>query len=152
MHLVEMQSGAAMTGWNHESARLFAIDIAMTVLRRNATVVSEVDRQTLTARLHEARTLVVSERDDELGFLQAALEANLALARTGRARWVWLTAIDTMIPNPYRAALITTRNALAMGSSEAFVDLGTSLRDRLSARLDEGSLLSNEPGPLFLSA
>lgn len=152
MHLVDMQSGAPMVGWNPESARLFAIDTAMTVLRRNATAISEIDRQNLTARLHEARTLVVSERDDELGFLQAALEANLALAHSPRSRWVWLTAIDTLIPNPYRAALITTRNALAMGSSEAFVDLATSLRDRLSARLEEGSLHTTGPGPLFLTA
>lgn len=149
MHLVDMRSGASTVGWNAESARLFALDTAMTVLRRNATVLSEVDRQNLAARLHEARTLVVNQRDPELGYLQASLEANLALTTTGRTRRVWLTAIDALLPDPYQAALVTTRNVVAVCSGGAFTDLAVSLRDRLAARLEEASLLSSEPPHLF---
>ncbi len=152
MHLVDMKSGASMNGWNAESARLFALDIAMTVLRRNAAIITEVDRKNLTARLHEARTLVVNERDDELGYLQASLESNLYLSNSGRSRTVWLTAMDALLPNPYQAALVTTRNALAVASSGPFGDLADRLRDRLTARLEEASLLTADPIHLYLTA
>ena len=151
MHLVDMQSGITSEGWNMETARLYAIDIAMLVLRRNVLVLAEVDRQTLTYQLHEARSLVVSGRDNELGFLQAALESHLSLARGPQERQLWLAAIDALIPNPYRAALVSTKNALS-ASTEALADFSSLIRDRLIARLGEGSLHS-EPGPtLFLTA
>jgi hypothetical protein len=152
MHLVDMRFGVSHEGWTRESARLFAIDTAMTVVRRNLISLPEVDRQTIAARLQEARTLVVGDRDDELGFIQAALETQLGLTPVGQERRVWLTAIDALIPNPFRAALISTRNALAIGTSEAFADLGNLLRERLIARLDEGILNSGPPNTLFLTA
>jgi hypothetical protein len=152
MHLVDMRFGVSHAGWTRESARLFAIDTAMTVVRRNMTSLPEVEKQTIAARLQEARTLVVGDRDDELGFLQAALETQLSLTPVGQERRVWLTAIDALIPNPFRAALISTRNALAVGTSESFSDLGNLLRERLVARLDEGVLISEPPTSLFLTA
>jgi hypothetical protein len=152
MHLVDMQFGVTAEGWNTETARLYSIDVAMMVLRRNMLVLAEVDRQTLTHQLHEARTLVVSGRDSELGFLQAALESHLTLARDPQERRLWLAAIDAMLPNAYRAALVCTKNALASGTTEALSDFSSLLRDRLTARLGEGSLHSEPGHTLFLTA
>lgn len=152
MHLVDMEFGVTNEGWNHETARLFAIDTAMTAIRRNMLVLPETDRQTLAFRLQEARTLVVAGRDGELGFLQAALEAHLSLTDPGRERRIWLTAIDALIPSPYRAALVSTKNALSLATTEALADFSKLLRDRLLARLGEGTLLSDPPTTFFLTA
>lgn len=151
MHHVDMASGVTAEGWNGETARLFAIDIAMLVLRRNILVLSEVDRQTLSYQLQEARSLVVAGRDSELGFIQAALETHLRLTETFQQRRLWLTAIDALVPSPFRAALIATRNALTLGTTEAVADFSALLRDRLLARLGEGSLHTEGP-TLFLTA
>lgn len=152
MDLVHMASGSVKDGWGAQAARLYALDIAMVVVNRNVNVIAEAGRQTLFGRLQEARTLVVSGRDDELGFVQGALESHLALTREGRERHVWLTVIDAMIPNPYRAALITTRDALSLGATAAFSDVAGLARDRLVARLDEGKLMAHPAPALYLIA
>jgi len=152
MLLVDMRLGASRDGWNRESARLFAIDTAMTVLRRHLDVISEADRQTLSQHLAQSRALVVGERDGELAFIQAAVESQLSLLSPGRERQVWLTVMDALIPSPYRAALVTVRNALASEPQGPFGDLGPQLRARLTARLGEGSLLSEPSSTLFLIA
>lgn len=156
-YLAEILALVGMTvsdrdGWGSQAARLYALDIAMAVVNRNVNVIAEVGRQTLFGRLQEARTLVVAGRDDELGFVQGALEANLALTRSGRERSVWLTAIDAMMPNPHRAALICTRDALAIGTPATFSDVGALLRDRLLARLGEGLLIGQPAPALYLIA
>jgi hypothetical protein len=151
MYLVDARAGAPSDGWHIESARLFAIDAAILVARRHSNRISEADRQTLMARLHEARRLTVAGRDDELGFIQTTLESNLALAKPGWARQVWLISIDALIPSPFRAALVVARNAL-FGEAEAPPDLVRSLRQRLLARLEEGSLLAEPSNTLFLIA
>lgn len=151
MHLVDMPIGVTSDGWTGESARLFAVDLAMTAIRRNLRVLAEQEKQILLGKLQEARTLVVSGRDGELGFIQAALETHLVMEHPGRRRRVWLTAMDALIPSPYRAALVSTRNALRLGATEAFADLHSILRDRLLARLGEGSLIS-EPTTFDLTA
>lgn len=152
MHLIDMRSGVTSEGWNTETARLFAIDIAMMVLRRNILVLAEVDRQTLAYQLQEARSLVVAGRDEELGFIQSALEAHLGLPDTTQVRRLWLTAMDALVPSPYRAALIATRNAMALGPVEALSDFASLLRDRLLARLGEGSLHTESGPSLYLTA
>lgn len=141
MHLVDMPSGVAYAGWNGETARLFALDAAMTAIRRNLVYMSETDKHSLVTRLHEARSLVVSGRDSELGFIQASLESNLATASPERERRIWLTAIDALIPSPFRAALVSTKNALTL-AIPGIPDLASLIRGRLLARLGEGSLLS----------
>jgi hypothetical protein len=151
MHLVDMETGASGTGWNPETARLFAIDTAVTVIRRHFAQMPDADRLSVIGRLGEARTLVVAGRDDELGFLQAALEANLTLAPVGPLRRLWLLAIDALIPNPYRAALIVTRSVLGLEADEEG-DLIGLVRIRLAARLGEGELLPRPPGHLYLIA
>lgn len=152
MHLVDVQIGGATEGWNRESARLFALDTAMTAIRRDMTILSPSDSHSLVSYLHEARTLAVAGRDDELGFLQAAVESQMALVSPGSQRRLWLTAVDAMIPSPYRAALVSTKNALSPASAEDFMDMRDLLRERLVARLDEGALLSEPTVTLHLTA
>lgn len=152
MHLVEMRFGVAPAGWHRESARLFALDVALTVIRRNPSLVSESERHELATRLHEARSLVVGDRDDELGFIQSALATRLPTAKTALERHIWLTAIDALLPSPYRSALVSTRNALKLGATGTFNDVASLLRDRLAARLDEGSLTAEPPSGLSLTA
>jgi hypothetical protein len=152
MHLVDMSPGVTSDGWNAETARLFAIDTAMTVIRRNMTLLADVDRHRLFTQLHEARRLVDAERDEELGAAQAVLEIHLSETARVMERRMWLLAIDALLPCPYRAALITTRNALAPESGELFDDPGILLKDRLIARLGEGTLLTDVSGTTFLTA
>lgn len=151
MHLVDMAPGVTSDGWSRLTARLFAIDTAMVAVRRNMALMSEADRQSLVLLLQQARTLVTSHRDDELDFAQAALEAHLSQTGPGRERQVWLTAIDALLPSPYRAALVSTKSALSLGATESLVDLAGLLRDRLLARLTEGSLPLQPGTPLYLT-
>ncbi|MGB8360060.1 MAG: hypothetical protein WCE80_01515 [Acidimicrobiia bacterium] len=151
MYLVDVRGGASSDGWHGESARLFAIDGAILVVRRHSDQLPEVDRQALMAKLQEARRLAVAKRDSELGFLQVALESHLALAEPGWARQLWLISIDALIPSPFRAALAVARSAL-FSEADASPDLARVLRDRLLARLDEGSLLTEPSSTLFLIA
>lgn len=148
MHLVNMPAGSASDGWSGESARLFALDIAMAAIRRNLTALGESERQVLIRGLQQARTLVIGGRDDEIGFLQEAFEAQLRLASQDK-RLVLLSALDALVPDPYRAALVSVRDTLEMEGTDS--DLEALLRDRLVARLGEGSLVSRPP-PLYLSA
>jgi hypothetical protein len=140
MHLVDMELGVTSEGWNHQSARLFAIDTSMVAVRRNMALMSDADRQSLILLLQQARSLVTDHRDEELGFVQAALESHLGQTTPGRERHVWLIAIDALIPSPYRAALVATKGALTLGVTEALVDLAGLLRDCLMKRLAEGSV------------
>lgn len=152
MSLVEFGTDFPKDGWRSQTARLYALDVAMMVIHRNLNVISEAGRQTLFGHLREARALVVWERDDELGFIQGALESQLTLTREGRERQVWLTAIDALMPSPYRAALVCTRDSLSLGATASFSGVTGLLRDRLVARLDEGSLLGQPSPALYLTA
>lgn len=152
MRLVEAAGEVDLAGWNRKTARLFAIDAAMGAIRRDADALSEADRHNMTSYLQEAKSLVVADRDDELGFLQAAMEARLAPVTPGSLRRLWLTAIDSLLPSPYRAALVSTENAISLGTSETLADLSTLLRDRLSARPGEGSLLLEPTTQLQITA
>lgn len=151
MQLLELRGGVPADGWNGESARLFAIDTAIMMVRRRANRLAEADRQAITARLHEARRLAVAGRDAELGFIQATLEVNLGLPGPGWARGVWLVSIDALLPSPFRAALIVARSAL-LARADASDDMVKVLRERLMARVEEGSLLAEPQSTLFLIA
>jgi hypothetical protein len=151
MHLIDMPSGVTSKGWNRETARHFSLDTAMIAVRRNLALMSEADRQSLILLLQQARSLVTAGRDEELDFIQAALEARVAPAEAGRPRQVWLTAIDALIPSPFRAALVVTRGALSLGTTETFADLSQLLRDRLLARLAKGSLHHEPTKPARLT-
>lgn len=151
MHLIDMSAGIASDGWHSEAARLFAIDAAVMVVRRYSNLLTESDRQAVMARLHEARRLVVAGRDAELEFIQSTLESHLATAEPGIVRQIWLVCIDALLPSPFRAALIVARTAL-LTQAAGWPDIAKQLRERLIARLDEGSLLAEPASTLFLIA
>lgn len=152
MHLVEGDLGLAPEGWNRETARLFAIDTAMAAIRRNITLLTESERHRLITHLQEARSLVVTGRDSELGFIQAAMETHLPLTANDTTRQIWLTAIDALLPSPYRAALVSTKSALSLRTGDSAADLPNLLWERLAARLGEGSIHSEPTASLFLTA
>lgn len=149
---IEMDVEPADIGWGEEPARLFSIDTAMLVLRRNLFQLDELDRQTLHDRLHEARKLVVAGRDAELGFLQNELESYLAHSWSPGSRGIWLTALDALLPSPYRAAEAVVATALAVDRAGTIGELTDQLRQRLRARLSEGYLLAEETSTLFATA
>ncbi len=141
MRLLDFALDLDVSEWSLQTARLFALDAAMAAIRRDAAILSEADRHNLTSYLQEAKGLVITDRDVELGFLQAAMETRLSLISPGERRQMWLTAIDSLIPSPYRAALVSTENAISLGNRGTLADLSTLLRDRLSADPGGGSLL-----------
>lgn len=152
LRLINPTGDHDVAGWNHQSARLFAIDAATAAIRGAAVALSDADRHNLASYLQEARSLAIADREDELGFLQAAMEARLSLITPGERRRLWLTAVDALIPSPYRAALVSTENALSLGKSDTVVGLSTLLRDRLLARLGEGSLIFEATAQLRATA
>jgi hypothetical protein len=149
--MIAMEVEPADVGWSEEPARLFSLDTAMLVLRRNAANLEELERQALSLRLHEARRLVVSQREAELGFIQNELESYLAQTRDTEARCVWLAAMDAMLPSPFRAAEAVVATALKLDNDE-LGDLAEILQQRLRARLSEGSLMTDQPSTLFATS
>lgn len=147
MSLVDMRGATNIDGWNGESARLFAIDLASIMFRRRLILMDVSDQSALIALFNEARRLVVADREDELGAIQYAMEGHLALARTGAERLVWLVAIDSLLPSPFRAALATARTAV-----ETDDDIADYISDRIEARLSEGSMLAMPTSTLFQTA
>lgn len=151
MRRVNVARDADLPGWNRQTARLFAMDAAMAAIRRDVAVLSAAERHDLTSYLQEAKGLVAADRDDELGFLQAAMEARLSLITPGKRRQLWLTAIDSLIPSPYRAALVSTENAISLGNTGTPADLSTLLRNRLSASPGKGSLVLEPTAELHIA-
>ncbi|MGD2101336.1 MAG: hypothetical protein PVG83_03810 [Acidimicrobiia bacterium] len=151
MHLIDMSAGVQSDGWHPESARLFAIDTAVMVVRRYSNRLTEAERQAVIAQLHEARRLVVAGRDKELGSIQSTLECHLATTEAGTVRQIWLVCIDALLPSPFRAALVVARSAL-LSQTAGWTDITKLLRERLVARLDEGSLMAEPVSTLFLIA
>lgn len=149
--MIAMEVEPVDVGWSEEPARLFSIDTAMLVLRRNAANLEELERQALSIRLHEARRLVVSQREAELDFIQNELESYLAQTRHAEARYIWLAAMDAMLPSPYRAAEAVVATALKMEGDE-LSDLTEVLQQRLRARLSEGSLMAEQSSTLFATS
>lgn len=152
MRLLDFAVDLDVSEWNPQTARLFALDAAMATIRRDAAVLSDADRHNLTSYLQEAKGLVVADRDHELGFLQAAMETRLSIISPGERRQVWLTAIDSLIPSPYRAALVSTENAISLGNRGTLASVSTLLRDRLSAGPGEGPLLLQPTAQLQITA
>lgn len=141
----------ADVGWSEEPARLFSIDTAMLVLRKHGARLDEIERQGLSQRLHEARRLVVSDREAELDFIQRELEPYLAQARDAATRCIWLAAMNAMLPSPFRAAETAVATALKLDSPDP-ADLTEVLRERLRARMGEGTLMADQVSTLFASS
>ena len=151
---VRMATGAgveASNGWHQESARLFAIDAALVVLKSSLPQLEELDRQVIVNSLNEARRLVVDDRDGELGHLLYQLETRLTHSWSLGARPIWLTAMNALLPSPYRAAQATVELAYRIVGQDSD-HLAEVLAERLMARVGEGSLLTDRRITVFASA
>lgn len=147
--LIGMDVEIADVGWDKEPARLFAIDAALLALRRCSTELSEPERQALARILQEARRIAIDGRDSELGYLQNELEPYLAQSKS---RWVWLTALNALLPSPFRAAETAVQAILLLEEPNVGDDIVEALRQRLRARLGEGTLMFEEASDLFATA
>lgn len=147
--LIDMDVPITDASWEKEPARLFAIDTALLALRRSSAELSELERQALARILQEARRLAIDGRDSELGYLQNELEPYLAQSKT---RWVWLTALNALLPSPFRAAETAVQAVLRLEEPDTGDDIGELLRERLKARLGEGTLMFDEASDLFATA
>lgn len=133
-----MEIGRSDVGWSPESARLFSIDVAMLASRRLWSSLDTRERRELSDALQEARRLVVDGHDDELGYLQTALESHLVRSPL---RCVWLTALNALLPSPFRASEATLEAMISLEADKLSQPLRSMLRQRLRARLEEGMLL-----------
>lgn len=148
-HLIDEHLDDLDDGWSAETARLYAIDVAMVVTRRHLGFLTDQDRQLLVVKLNEARRLVIDHRAAELEWIQLEFESHLGRGSSLQTRPVWLTAINAMLPSPYRAAVTAAAAALTLHPAE-IDDLAGALRDRLRARLGEGDLHREESADLIV--
>ena len=144
--LLSMDIGDFDPGWDREPARLFSIDVAMLVVHRLWDDLDVDERHELTDALQGARRSVMEGNDSHLDSLQASLEPHLA--HTSH-RGIWLTAMNALLPSPYRAAEATLCSALGAGTTAAPDSFSRAVSQRLEARLGEGMLMRDEAGTLF---
>lgn len=145
-----MGTEPADDGWNAETARLFAIDVAMLMYKQDPNALAELDRIALLSRLGEARRLVVEGKDGDLGYVQNEFEVYMVRASNPSTRSIWLTAINAVIPSPFRAAKVCVEAALTL--SEVGDDFPGRIVDRLRARLEEGALITETSTQLLALA
>jgi hypothetical protein len=129
--------------WDETWARLFAIDCASIIYRFHVPGMDEAARDLIHRLLHQARKLTIGERQEELGSVERALMAGLR-ASSDMTRPVWLVALNSLLPDPYRAAVVTVESALASFGSrpnprrDAVIE---SMTSRLLSRTEEAALL-----------
>jgi hypothetical protein len=138
--LVEAGYHGTPEGWNRESSRLFAIDVAMLTCRQSLGRLNDRERTLVMVKLNEARRLVVDSRDPELEWVLNELEPELNTCSDQATRPMWLTLLNALLPCPYRAAVATCRSAL-LATGDDGEELTAVLRERLTARIGEGELL-----------
>ena len=128
--------------WDETWARLFAIDCASIIYRFHVPGMDEAARDLIHRLLHQARKLTTGERQEELGSVERALMAGLR-ASSDMTRPVWLVALNSLLPDPFRAALVTVESALSSfgprpnARRDAVV---VSMRSRLLSRTEEAAL------------
>ncbi len=128
--------------WDDQWARLFAIDCASIIYRFHVPGMDDTGRDLLHRLLHQARKLTVGERQRELESVERALMAGLR-ASSDLTRAAWLVALNSLLPDPFRAALVTVESAIdAFGPRpnprrEAVMD---AMRSRLLSRTEEASI------------
>ena len=96
--------------WDEPYARLFAIDCASIVFRYHLPDLTDPARDLIQRLLHQALQLVTAGRENELASIERALMTGLeAASRVTRS--VWLVALNAVLPDPFRAAVMSTEAA-----------------------------------------
>jgi hypothetical protein len=129
--------------WDETYARLYAIDCASIVYRYHTPDLNETARDLVQRLLHEALQLVTAGRDNELASIERALMTGLQSA-SQVTRTVWLAALNAVLPDPFRAAVMSTEAALfafGRGPNPRRDAVAESMRRRLISRTEEASLL-----------
>jgi hypothetical protein len=129
--------------WDDTYARLFAIDCASIVYRYHLPDLNDAARDLVQRLLHQALQLVTAGRQSELASIEQALMTGLqAASRVTRS--VWLVALNAVLPDPFRAAVMSTEAALfafGRGPNPRRDAVAESVRRRLISRTEESSLL-----------
>ncbi|GEM_PF-3033562 len=129
--------------WDEIHARLYAIDCASIVYRYHTPDLNETARDIVQRLLHQAMQLVTSGRQSELASIEKALMTGLESASTV-TRAVWLVALNAVIPDAFRAAVMSTEGALlsfGRGPNPRRDAVAESVRRRVISRTEEASLL-----------
>ena len=129
--------------WDEQCARLYAIDCASIVYRCYLPDLTDTAQDLMQHLLLEALRLVRADRAKELGSIERALMIGLETAST-TTRSVWLVALNAILPDPFRAAVMTTGAALhSVGRSpDARRNaVAAALLRRILSRTEESALL-----------
>ncbi len=131
--------------WDEPYARLYAIDCASIVFRYHLPDLTESARDFIQRLLHEALQLVRANRDNELASIERALMTGLeAASRVTRS--VWLVALNAVLPDPFRAAVMSTEAALQAfghGPNPRRDAVAEAVRRRVFSRTEEAALLGS---------
>jgi hypothetical protein len=129
--------------WDEMHARLYAIDCASVVYRYHTPDLNETAREIVHRLLHQAMQLVAADRENELASIEQALMTGLESA-SSLTRAVWLVALNAVLPDPYRAAVMSTEAALlafGRGPNPRRDAVAESIRRRVVSRTEEAALL-----------
>lgn len=131
--------------WDEPYARLFAIDCASIVYHYHMPDLTDPARDLIQRLLHQALTLIAAGRDNELASIEGALMTGLqAASRVTRA--VWLVALNAVLPDPFRAAVMSTEAALhafGRGPNPRRDAVAEAVRRRVISRTEEAALLGS---------
>jgi hypothetical protein len=129
--------------WDEQYARLYAIDCASVVFRYHLPDLTDQARDLVQRLLHQALQLVAAGRENELSSVERALMTGLeAASRVTRS--VWLVALNAVLPDPFRAGVMSTEAALhafGRGPNPRRDAVAEGLRRRAFARTEESALL-----------
>jgi hypothetical protein len=131
--------------WDEPYARLFAIDCASIVFRYHLPDLTDPARDLIQRLLHQALQLVTAGRENELASIERALMTGLeAASRVTRS--VWLVALNAVLPDPFRAAVMSTEAALyafGRGPNPRRDAVAEAVRRRVFSRTEESALLGS---------
>lgn len=131
--------------WDEPYARLYAIDCASIVFRYHLPDLTDSARDLIQRLLHQALQLVTTGRENELASIERALMTGLeAASRVTRS--VWLVALNAVLPDPFRAAVMSTEaslNAFGRVPNPRRDTVAETVRRRLFARTEEAALLGS---------
>lgn len=132
-----------LSDWDESHARLYAIDCASIVYRYQSPELDETARDIVQRLLHQAMQLVTAGRESELASIERALMTGLEAASL-ITRSVWLVALNSLLPDAFRAAVVSTEASLmafGRGPNPRRDAVAESVRRRVVSRTEEASLL-----------